>query len=193
MSVKAATKQYMLQIWNVPHPPQRGSFWLSTQPRVHGGFLQSWTGNGLSEQIMRHLKAVIAEAASEEGGSATAFKASLRLRQQRRPAVWPDAGAFILLPSASAHMNLLDPPERPSMPMDPVEGPCSRLHLTDAVFVTGHSLGGALAFLAAHDIQLALNNSPIPVAVSCYTLEHPDQAITALQPPSILLYRTAGQ
>ena len=71
---RVLSEMCIVQIWNVPHPPQRGSFWLGTQPRVHGGFLQSWTGNGLSQQVIQHLSAVISEAASVDDGAPHAFK-----------------------------------------------------------------------------------------------------------------------
>jgi hypothetical protein len=47
------------QAWQTLHPPKRGAFWR--RPRVHIGFLKSWTRAGLNcrvkERILQIFKA----------------------------------------------------------------------------------------------------------------------------------------
>ena len=45
--------------------------------------------------------------------------------------------------------------------------------LTLAAVVTGHSLGGALATLAAHELVAALKQTAPSIHVSCYTFGAP--------------------
>lgn len=68
------------QIWSVPHPPRRGSFWLGTQPRVHGGFHAAWLCNGLREQVLERLTAVVSQACAQQQ-SAAGFQVRLALLQ----------------------------------------------------------------------------------------------------------------
>lgn len=46
-------------------------------------------------------------------------------------------------------------------------------HLRDCLMHAGHSMGGALATLAAPEITTALNQAGMPVHVSCYTFGAP--------------------
>ncbi|KAK9790954.1 hypothetical protein WJX73_010669 [Symbiochloris irregularis] len=104
-----------LKVWSVAHPPSRGSFWLGTHPRVHGGFHTSWTANGLQQLVLDQLTAIVNEACDRGTVGQEGFQ----------------------------------------------------------VYVTGHSLGGAMAVLAAYDIALALKPLPTRTRVSCYTFGAP--------------------
>lgn len=48
--------QYVLmQVWRVPHPPQRGRYWLGQQPQVHAGFLKSWLVGDLKDKVIARV------------------------------------------------------------------------------------------------------------------------------------------
>ena len=89
-----------LKIWRVAHPPERGSYWLGTQPLVHRGFLQCWISRSFNTRVLESVKRAVK-----------------------------------------------------------VGGPNMR------VLITGHSLGGAVAQLAAFDIKeyCGLNSGQIAV------------------------------
>lgn len=62
------------QFWRSPHPPQRGRLWLGTRPMIHSGFLASWNGEGLDQQVLLRVRQILAgqqhayRAGSSSGG-----------------------------------------------------------------------------------------------------------------------------
>ena len=50
------------QVWRMPHPPVRGSYWLRSRPMVHGGFLKSWMANGLQARVLALVREIVAQA-----------------------------------------------------------------------------------------------------------------------------------
>ncbi|CAD7702015.1 unnamed protein product [Ostreobium quekettii] len=99
-----------LRAWLVVHPPPRRAHCrLRGRPRVHKGFLDSWTAGGFNQQVLKLISDVLS------------------------------------LPGY----------DRSTM----------------RVLVTGHSLGGAIAQLAAFEISSTLKVGPC--RVSCYTLGCP--------------------
>lgn len=41
------------------HSPKRGSALLCSRPRVHAGFLRSWTANGFNERVLEHIGEIV--------------------------------------------------------------------------------------------------------------------------------------
>jgi hypothetical protein len=101
--VKAASGVQFLQC---PHPPKR--LFEGKQPRVHKGFLQTWTANGIRDRVLAHVADLLASAED---------RAAVR------------------------------------------------------VLACGHSLGGAVATLAAFDIAREFDIAPCHV--TCYTFGCP--------------------
>ncbi|KAK9804066.1 hypothetical protein WJX73_001449 [Symbiochloris irregularis] len=95
-----------LKVWRVAHPPERGLFWLGTQPLVHSGFWRAWVADDLNLRVLGLVQKLYSS-------------------------------------------GEVDPNAR--------------------VCVTGHSLGGALAMLAAHDIATQIE----PKRLQVYTYGAP--------------------
>jgi hypothetical protein len=51
---------WLLQAWQVPHPPKRGSGFCNDRPAVHKGFLQSYTANGFNQRIVDRVAEIVA-------------------------------------------------------------------------------------------------------------------------------------
>lgn len=80
---KLCTANAPLQVWRHVHPPERGVYWLLTQPMVHKGFLEAFTVDDLNVTIANKVQGIIAggdgngsgklgtadDAAAAEGGS----------------------------------------------------------------------------------------------------------------------------
>lgn len=53
-NVKADAK-----VWRSPHPPVRGKLWLGSRPMIHSGFLASWNGEGLDQQVLLRVRQIL--------------------------------------------------------------------------------------------------------------------------------------
>ena len=121
-------------------------------PRVHSGFFASWHRNELNQRVLAHVRGLV-------NSRKTAGLADLRVIVTGRPpacglpvlaARFPgSATAYLLVASISP---LVPTPMKPRLPMR-----------------TGHSLGGALATLAAHDLQAEFRFPHL----HCYTFGAP--------------------
>ena len=47
------------QVWRSPHPPVRGKLWLGSRPMIHSGFLASWNGEGLDQQVLLRVRQIL--------------------------------------------------------------------------------------------------------------------------------------
>lgn len=48
-----------MQVWRSPHPPVRGNLWLGSRPMIHSGFLASWNGEGLDQQVLLRVRQIL--------------------------------------------------------------------------------------------------------------------------------------
>lgn len=48
-----------LEVWRAAHPPERGKYFLGSQPMVHRGFLETWQTSGLKADVMELLKEIM--------------------------------------------------------------------------------------------------------------------------------------
>ena len=158
--------QFWLAPFTAHEEREKRRNWFFRRPAVHHGFQRSWRANGLSRRVVGRVSQIAAEAATngqclrvittgaakEWGPVATSFL--------RCPCRWFGgiaADSFVALP--------LDAQVQSRCCFWPLT-PDHDLILTAAA---GHSLGGALATLAAYDITKGCQN----VAVACYTYGAP--------------------
>ena len=166
-----STKSACLQAWRIAHPPRRGTNWLGTRPLVHVGFLKSWLAGGLKYKVVDHILGAVRQCKAESKSEqpVTVFVTGMQNQVSLRP-------RLILAPPP--------PPLPPPPQMCPSGQTCCKPSLphmqhgkltpSHPPFGVGHSLGGALATLAAFDIQkqlLAANQRDARVV--CYTFAAP--------------------
>jgi hypothetical protein len=147
-----------MQAWLVPYSQlelDARQSPLALAPRVHCGFFASWHCNSLNQQVIGYVRQLM-------DSRKTANLAEMRV-------VVTGAGSHMTTGRCGAVGRGLAPSD--------VYGPCFRAtadisgslcSLTGVC--TGHSLGGALATLAAHDLQLEFGFGS---NLHCYTFGAP--------------------
>ena len=61
----ALTTRRCVQFMQAAHPPARKV--RGRTPRVHTGFLASWTGNGMRERVIEHMNALLDSSGDRAG------------------------------------------------------------------------------------------------------------------------------
>jgi hypothetical protein len=149
------------QAWRTVHPPPRGSW--GHRPLAHVGFLKSWTRNDLNVKVTERVLRLLQTDCKCGGG---AF-----IRVIVTGDAWPGTPphesndiSWSLQMEAGAHAEWSFVSNRISwracMSWQPLR--CA-----------GHSLGGALAQLAAHDIARGAQVQGLRPKVTCYTFGSP--------------------
>lgn len=110
------------------HRPVRGNALICTRPRVHAGFLRSWTANEFSERVLRHIGDIVE---------------SERMDLSNVRVLLTGGGADRPQWHTGAH------------PVKCLLAPCPLYRGSHGS--VGHSLGGSIACLAAFDIRQAFD------------------------------------
>ncbi len=140
-----------IKLWRRPHPPERGQYFLHTQPMVHVGFLETWEDSGLKNEVLALLQDVMngGDGNLSSGGDGNNFD------DDGKEAVGGDGADT----SVSTRTNKID-----TLLNNLQNGGSSSPSTTNTttnnnseapwrVLCTGHSLGGALAHLCSYDIR----------------------------------------
>ncbi len=144
-----------VQAWLVPHSPVDADSQKRNPlaPRVHRGFFASWHHNGLNRRVLAHVRDLVASCK-------TAQLADLRVIVTGVPPP-PVATLHCWLCSKSWRQIRTWPWARRHQ--------CCTDDRSTFSMCAGHSLGGALATLAAHDLQAEFRFPNL----HCYTFGAP--------------------
>ena len=144
------------QAWRVVHQPKRGSYW--NRPKVHSGFHKAWRNNNLNTRVIMRIKELI------KAGEVDPVKLQFTVTGLPLPlepvTIAGRAGAskcprpgWAAACLASLRQLMHKRSRQPRMLLN----------------LAGHSLGGALATLAAYDVRAVGKKYGNDCKVSCYT------------------------
>ena len=160
-----------LKLWREPHEPERGNYWLGTQPMVHSGFSEFFYRSGMRKDCLGLLDEIIN--AGEGGGKGG-------IGENAGVDGVPGAAGVAGIPGIGGGIggagnagyagNVGDPPDDGGLnPEDPTTPTANTAPKWD-ILLAGHSLGAAAAQIAAYDISEWLEAKGVSFHISCYKI-----------------------